>query len=481
MERILDTLVSYLWDVPLIFAILFTGLYFTICSNFFQLQYFPHIIKETFGKYLNLSRSHHFKGMISPLEAVSTAIGSSVGVGNIGGVATAISVGGPGSVFWMWIIAFIGMIIKTVEVSLSVYYRNTDEEGNTYGGPTYYIEKGIGREMNFHHWFLPAFIFGLGIFSTFFITLQNYSASEALSSTFHLDMTSVSMAYVLFTYLMIFGGIRHLGKVSSIVVPCMCLFYIFSGIIIILKHYYNIIPSIQLIFTSAFSGTAPIGGFSGAAVSQVIRMGVARSVFSSEFGWGTSPMIHSTAKTEHPVKQGLWGAFEVFVDTMIICTTTALVIIITGEWSSGQTGAVLALNAFEKGIGSFGRNIVAIGVFLFGITTSSAWYSYYEILLRHFFHGQIHQKNVILKYYKFLYPFPGLFMVLYVVNYGLPGKYIWYFADVTTAIPTFINIFSILILSNKFLELLKDYKARYLHKGTIDSEFHIFYEDDEIL
>lgn len=478
MEKILDSVVSFLWGTPLIVGILFTGFYITLRSGFFQFAFFGHIMKNTFGNLLSKNKEEGSeKGILSPVEAVSTAIGGSVGVGNIGGVATAIATGGPGAVFWMWVCALIGMIIKTAEVTLAVHYRNTDEEGNPYGGPTYYIEKGLGEEKGFKLWPLMAFLFGGGIFATFFITLQNYTVSEALDSAFGIGMIPASLIYCFLTYVMIFGGIKHVGKIAGKIVPLMCLFYIISCLYIIISNISELPAVFELIFKSAFTGTAAVGGFAGAGISQVIRLGVSRSVYSNEAGWGTSPMIHSTSKTDHPVKQGLWGGFEVFVDTMLVCTMTAITVIITGQWSSGLSGATLTLSAFEIGMGPIGKSILAIGVFLFGITTSSGWYSYYEIILRHVFKEKTEMKNKILKVYRLLYQIPGVLMVIYAVSYGLPGKYVWYFADISSAIPTFVNIFAVLFLSGKFFELLKDYKARYLGIGKVDKDYKLYYED----
>lgn len=477
MSYFLDKLVGFLWGLPLIVTILFVGLFFTIGSKFFQFTHFSHIMKQTFGKLLKKSDGEGKEGLLSPFQAVSTAIGGSVGVGNIGGVATAVAVGGPGAVFWMWITALIGMLIKNVEVTLAVHYRSKDEKGNPYGGPTYYMEKGLGEEKGFKGWLPLALIFGAGIFSTFFITLQNYTVSEAVGGTFNINMIVVSFIYLALTYVMIIGGIPGLGKIAGCLVPFMCLFYVLSGIFIIIKNAGQIGSAFGLIFSSAFSGTAAVGGFTGAAAAQVIRVGIARAVYSNEAGWGTSPMIHSTAKTDHPIKQGLWGSFEVFVDTMVVCTITALVIVITGTWSSGLAGATLTLTAFESGIGFTGRVIVTIGVFLFGLTTAGGWYSYYEILLRHLFKENVEAKNKVLKVYKVVYSLPGFLLVVYAVVNGLPGQTIWNFADITSAIPTFINVVVILILSPRYFELLKDYKARYLGIGQVDLSFQPFYED----
>ncbi|WP_424236722.1 alanine/glycine:cation symporter family protein [Bhargavaea ginsengi] len=482
MDLLLEKIVGWLWGLPLIFTVLFVALYFTIGSKVYQLLHLPHIFKATFGKVFSKEereRSKNEKGILTPFQAVSTAIGGSVGVGNIGGVATAIAVGGPGAVFWMWLTAIFSMMTKMVEVTLAVHYRSTDEKGDPYGGPTYYMQKGLGEEKNFKFWWIPAFLFGFGIFSTFFITLQNYTVAEAIDSSFGFGLIPSSIIYVVGIYLIILGGIKRVGETAAKLIPAMCLFYLVAGLYIIFSNAGDIFPVFGLIFDSAFTGMAAVGGFTGAAVAQVIQMGVARAVYSNEAGWGTSPMIHSTAKTDHPVKQGMWGAAEVFIDTIVICTVTALTIIITGLWSSGLDGASLTLAAFEEGIGEVGRYVITISVFLFGLTTTSGWYTYYEILLRQVF-GKPEQaslKNKVLKFFQLLYPLPGLLLVIYAVYYELPGKYVWYFADITTAIPTFINLVVLLFLSKRFFELLRDYKARELGVGIPDPNFKVFYED----
>ncbi|GHH98827.1 alanine/glycine:cation symporter family protein [Neobacillus kokaensis] len=479
MGEFLEKVVGFLWGLPLIFTILFAGVYFTVATKFFQFVHLPHILKSTFGSlFKKQEKENNAKGILSSFEAISTAIGGSVGVGNIGGVATAIAVGGPGAVFWMWLCALVGMIIKTVEVTLAVHYRNTDENGEPYGGPTYYMEKGLGEEKKFKLWMIPAVIFGFGIFGTFFFTLQNYTISEAVGSTFGIGMIPASIGLTLVTYYIIYGGIKHIGMIASKIVPFMVLFFVLSGLFIIFTNLGEAGHAFSLIFSGAFGGTAAVGGFTGAAVAQVIQMGVARSVYSNEAGWGTSPMVHSTAKVDHPVKQGIWGAFEVFVDTIIVCSITALTIIISGVWSSGLSGAELTLAAFEAGIGETGRYIITISVVLFGVTTTTGWYIYYEILLRHLFKNKGTKfKRKFLTFFTWFYPIPGLSMVIYAVSVGMPGKAVWYFADITSAIPTFVNVVVLLLLSKRFLALLKDYKARYMGIGEIDPDITLFYEE----
>lgn len=478
MLGIFSKIVDFLWGLPIIVVILGTGIYFTVRTGFFQVTFFKHILSETIGKVIKSGNKseENSEGLITPFEAVSTAIGGSVGVGNIGGVATAIAVGGPGALFWLWIAAFLGMILKTVEVTLGVFYRGKDEKGDLYGGPTHYMEKGLGEERGYKWWIIPAVLFGGGIFSTFFITVQNYTVSEAVSAAFGVKIVYASLFYIICNYMIIIGGIKGLGKIAGKLVPFMCFFYIIAALLIVIINIGNLPSALKLIFGSAFTGTAAVGGFAGATFRFAVRQGMARSVFSNEAGWGTSPMIHSSAQTNHPVKQGLWGAFEVFVDTMVVCTLTSLVIIITGVWSSGATGATLTLAAFSEGIGSASKFVIAIGIFLFGITTSSGWYAYYEIILRHLMKNHPKLKDTILKFYKLFYPIPGFLMVVLATTIGMPGSTVWLFADFTTAIPVFVNVAVLLILSPTFLKLFKDYKERYILKKEVSEEIKIFYE-----
>ncbi|GAA6326185.1 amino acid carrier protein [Fusobacterium ulcerans] len=477
-----EALVNFLWGLPIIVIILGTGFYLTFKTGFFQVFHLKHIFSETICKIIKKGNKAEGdgKGVLTPFEAVSTAIGGTVGVGNIGGVATAMAVGGPGSLFWLWIAAFVGMILKMAEVSLGVYYREKDEKGDPYGGPTYYMEKGLGEEKGHKWWLVPAVIFGGGIFSTFFITVQNYTVSEAVSAAFGVKIIYASIVYIICNYLLIIGGIRSLGKIASKIVPFMCVFYVAAALYIVIINIGNLPATLGLVFKGAFTGTAAVGGFSGAAFNQVMRIGMARSVFSNEAGWGSSPMIHASAQTDHPIKQGLWGAFEVFVDTIIVCTLTCLVILITGVWSSGATGATLTLNAFATGMGSASKIFIAIGIFLFGVTTSSGWYAYYEIILRHLMKSSPRLKNGILKFYKIFYPVPGFIMVVMATTIGMPGSTVWLFADFTTAVPTFINIAVVLSLSGTFFKLFKDYKTKYILKEEVKPEdkIKLFYEED---
>ncbi len=479
--EIIKSISGFLWGTPLLVLILTAGLIFTIGSRFFQVTHFGHIMKNTIGILFTKKTTSEAKGkgMMKPFEVINIAIGGAVGVGNIGGVATAIAVGGPGAVFWMWLAAFLGMMMKMAEVSLAVYYRTSDGKGGYYGGPTYYMQKGLGRDKGFKLWVVLAVIFGIGIFGNVF-SMQNFTVSQAVNSTFGIPILAVSLVYVALTYIATVREIPWLGKIASVVVPPMCLFYLIGGIAIILINITSLPSALVLIVKSAFTGTAATGAFAGAGVALIIRTGFARAMFSNEAGWGTSPMIHASAKTEHPVKQGLWGSFEVFVDTMLVCTITGLVIVVTGVWDSGLDGPALTLSAFKSVLGPLGTVIITLGVFLFGLSTTSGWWAYFEVLIRHLCGENEKMKKILINIFKVIYPIPGFLVVLlYAVGNDISGADIWAIADITTGVPSFINLIVIIVLSGKFFQLLRDYRARYMGKGQIDPNFKLFDEDEQ--
>lgn len=466
---------DYLWGLPLIIIILGAGAYFTIRTGFFQFRYLFYALKQSWGRMF--SKDTDADGVISSLEAVSIAIGTTVGVGNIGGVATAVALGGPGAIFWMWVAGIFGMLIKMIEITLAVYYRSRNEDGSAYGGPNYYMQKGIGEEKKMNKLYkVLSFLFAFGFMIGFFINIQIYTVSEAIANTFGMSYLTVGIIFTILLYILIAGGLPSLGRTASKIVPFMVLFYLGGGLFIILKNFTEIPHAFALIFGNAFTGTAAAGGFAGAAFSQAVKVGMSRSVFSNEAGWGTSPMIHASARVDHPVKQSMLGVFEVFVDTILVCSITALVIITTGQWSSGLDGATLTLSAFEVGMGTPARIIVSFGVFLFGLTTSSGLYAQMEVIVR-FIVGDNKKKDLLLNLYKWLYPLPSLGLVVIAVYFGLPGQAVWLFSDASTAFPIFANMLALIMLFPVFLDLLKDYKARHMGIGKVDPDFKLFYED----
>ena len=466
-------LTGWLWGIPLLSLVVVAGIIFTVLSKGFQFRNLGRILVQPFRKDPEIPES---KQKLTPFQAVSIAIGGSVGVSNISGVGTAIATGGPGALFWLWVAALLGMMIKMVEVSLAVYYRTTAPDGTHFGGPTYYMEKGLGEERGWKFWPILAIIFGGGVFITFFITLQNYTIAESVGTTFNIPFAIPAAVMVVAIYGIIMGGLKRVGEIAGYLVPFMCLFYIVCVLIVLLLHIRQVPAGIALIFQGAFTPQAAVGGFMGAGVARAMQLGFARSVYSNEAGWGTSPMIHATAETNHPIKQGILGAFEVFMDTMVVCTATGLLVIVTGMWSSGLQGAELTLVALENSLGGFARIVIALSIFFFGLTTATGWYTYYYVLLTHALKDS-KIKDKLMRLYQITVPLPGFILTLITVYVGSTPAQIWHLADFSTVIPVFFNVAVILILSGTFFKLLKDYNARYRGIGQIDPDFAVFYED----
>ena len=475
MYESFEKLTGFLWGIPLLGIVLLAGLYFTMRSGGFQFSHLGLILKSVFSG----GKKDDDGSNLTPFQAVSIAVGGTVGVSNMGGVATAIATGGPGAVFWLWIAALLGMMLKMVEVTLAVYYRKTKSDGTFKGGPTYYIQYALGEEKKFKAWKLLAAIFGGGLMVIYFITIQNYTISEAVGSTFNLNYLIPSALVALCTWAIILGGLKKIGEIASYLVPIMSIFYIVCVLFIIVKNISSLPSVFKLIFEDAFTSKAALGGIAGASVAKAMRLGFARSVFSNEAGWGTSPMIHATSQTDHPIKQGLLGAFEVFADTIVICSFSAILILITGYWSSGLSGAELTLTAFESGMGYFARVVLAISIFFFGLTTITGWFTYFDIIVDHAIPDDSTFKRNLVRIFRICYPLPGFILVAITLKYGGTPKEIWTFGDFTSVIPTFVNVAVLLVIGGKFFELLQDYKARYLGVGTVDPNMKLFYEDNK--
>lgn len=488
MIKFLGWLAGMLWGLPLIALMLGTGVYFTVRSGFFQFRNFGHIWKNTAGRLTSSairdSDEAHREGKLSGFEAICTAIGGTVGFGNIAGVATAIAYGGPGAMVWMWICAALGMIIKQVEVTLGVYYRSRNEEGQFFGGPTYYMQKGLGRQRRWGIvWKILAVTFGVGIFSTFFVTSSNLTAAQVLAGAVGREEilgvnTIILMGVIItaITYIATTGGTKGIAEKFSRLVPFMSIAYILMGILMIAVNITGVPSAIVQIFRDAFNGTAAAGGFAGATVSGIIRTGMARSVYSNEAGWGTSPMIHASAETQHPVAQGLWGSFEVFFDTFIICTITGLSVVLSGCWTDGTNGGTLALSAFSSKFGIPGAAALSIIMVIFTVTTSGGWFTYYMAILEHMGLNGNRSIDTVKKIFWIFRSLPGLLWTIYLVQTDNQG-FIWTVVDITSAIPTFVNVFVILVLSGEYFRLLRDYKARFLGMGTPEPEEKLFFEE----
>jgi AGCS family alanine or glycine:cation symporter len=365
-----DWLNGYVWGLPIIVLLIGTGLLLTVLTGGAQFRYLPFALREVLGKVFQRGAA---PGSVSPFQAVATALASTVGVGNIAGVATAISLGGPGALFWLWVSGVLGMCTKYSEIVIALHHREKDANGVMRGGAMYILKNGLGLP------WLGAVFAGLVSLAAFGIgnMVQSNSVAHSLEDSFGIDPILTGVALVIITAIVIIGGIKRIGEVTEILVPFMALFYLGGALVILIRHAAEIPGAIGLVFDGAFSGTAATGGFAGSTLMMALRAGVARGLFSNEAGLGSAPMVHAAARTDHPVRQGLYGIFEVFVDTILVCTATGLAIIATGVWNSGATGAALAGAAFSTGLpGTWGNIIVTVSLVLFAYSTVVGW-SYY--------------------------------------------------------------------------------------------------------
>ncbi len=476
MAQILDKIDGILWGLPFIIFVLVIGLYYTVRSGFFPIVHFPWIMKHTLFEDKKES-GKTAEGTISSFAAVAIAIGGTVGAGNIAGVATAIATGGPGATFWMLIWAFFGMMVKIVEVTLGCYYRNKDDDGNYYGGSTFMIEKGIDWDKGHHYGVYLAMGFAVALFISWFAGSQAYTISEALNVAFGLNPIVFVLIYSLFVYYITYKGTSRIGAFASKLVPFMCMAFVVGGLLLIFINIHNIPSVIAAIFHDAFTGTAAMGGFAGSAVSVAMRAGISRSMNSNEAGQGTSPFVHGSADVDHPMKQGLWGAFEVFIDTIIVCNITALAVLSTGVWDSGKVGATLTMSAYQHTFGDPGVWFIGIMAILFGLTTTTAWYAYDIVNIRYMLRNHPIARDRLAGAWKYLFPLPNIIIVTTLTLKHYDASVFWAITDISLVLPIFFNLFSLFILRDKFFEIFDDYKARYMGIGKIDPNFPIFYEN----
>lgn len=358
------------WGPPMLILLMGTGLLLTVLTGAVQFRYLAFALREVLGK---LRRKGEGEGTVTPFQAVATALASTVGVGNIAGVATALFLGGPGALFWLWVSGLLGMCTKFSEVTIALHYRERDASGTMRGGAMYTLRKGLGLPWLGAVFALLTAVAAFGIGNM----VQANSVADSLHASFNLSPRLVGAVLVVITGAVILGGLKRIADFTQVLVPFMSILFLGGGIVIILTHLGELPGALRLVFEGAFSGTAATGGFAGSTIMLAMRYGVARGLFSNEAGLGSAPMVHAAAVTDHPARQGLYGIFEVFVDTILICTTTGLVILVTGEWDSGQTGAALSVRAFETGLpGTWGDIVVTGGLLLFAFSTIIGW-SYY--------------------------------------------------------------------------------------------------------
>jgi len=478
-----------IWDFPtkrmvplMIIALLGTGIFTTINLGFPQIKYLKHGLKVTRGDYDNPDEA----GDLNHFQALTTALSATVGIGNIAGVATAIYYGGPGALFWMWITAFFGSALKFAECTLAVEYRDFNSKGMTAGGPMYTIEKGLGKK-----WRLLAIIFACFAVICSFATgnaIQSFTLSDQLYSevsqvvgtnhflTFKHQLTdwySVSIQQIInglliagVAGLVIIGGIKRIGKVTSYLAPFMAAIYVFSALLILVANITEIPSSFRMIISMAFNPPAAVGGVAGGTLIMIMHTmlwGVKRGLYSNEAGQGSAPIAHSTAKTEYPVREGVVALLEPFIDTIIICTLTGLAIISTGAWQHTDfyisridpsftgdilNGSLLTSLAFKEGLSwliPFGDKIITLGVLLFAISTVISW-SFYGDRSTEYLFGE--KAIPIYRIFYITFVFIGAIATL---------ESMWAFGDAALAFMTFPNLISIIMLSGVLKKMTKNY------------------------
>ncbi|WP_159334699.1 alanine/glycine:cation symporter family protein [Streptococcus equi] len=415
------------WGAPLLLLLLGTGVYLTSRLGLLQVIKLPKAFRLIFAK-------NEGQGDISSFAALATALAATVGTGNIVGVATAIKSGGPGALFWMWVAAFFGMATKYSEGVLAIKYRTKDANGQISGGPMYYILNGMGQK-----WKPLANLFAVSGILVALFGIGTFAQVNAITSSLHhsLGVSSplISVLLAAVVAMIIFGGIQAIAKVAETVVPFMAIFYIGASLTVIAVHYTKLLPMLVLIFKSAITPTAAIGGFAGSLVKDAIQKGIARGVFSNESGLGSAPIAAAAAKTKEPVEQGLISMTGTFIDTIIICTLTGLAILVTGQWTSALEGAPLTQSAFASIFGHMGTYALTLSLVLFAFTTILGW-SYYGERCFIFLFGTTH-----LSYFR----------LIFVVMVGLGGflklELIWILADIVNGLMALPNLIALLALS----------------------------------
>jgi len=417
------------------------AVYLTVRSGFFQVRRFAFIHRRTFGALFERKARDDRK--LTPLQAVSTSLAGAVGMGNIAGVATALSVGGPGALFWMWVLAVFGMMAKTAEITLGVHYREVDEEGEARGGPMHYIRKGLG-------WPKLAAFYSVGILVACALSttlLQSHTVGRAFLGSYGVNpyLTTTAMAAV--TGVVVIGGAKRVGSFCMRLVPAMSVVYVVGGIGVILFNLGRLDEAFALVARHAFSPAPAAGGFAGASVAAAMQFGMARGMFSNEAGQGTAGMAHATADTDHPFEEGLWGGFEVFVDTLLLCSITGLAVLTTGALQGGETGVELVIEGFGRGTTPvLGAAVVSFAIATFCLSTQIGFFVYYETAVTDLF------GKGAMGVAKWLYLVPGVLFA------GVARvDELWVFADISIGLSALPNLIALLALSGAFFELMRDY------------------------
>ncbi len=438
-EQIIDTMRDVIWGPGMLTLLLGTGIYLTIGLKGISITKIPYAFKQLFK-----GRKGSGEGEISPFNALMTALSSTVGTGNIVGVATAIALGGPGALFWMWCAAVIGLATKYAEAVLAVHYRETDVLGTKVGGPMYYIKNGLGENWK---WLGMLFAFfgalaGFGLANT----VQSNAVSQILESNFHVPTLVSGLVMSILVGVVLLGGIKRIAEVAGKLVPLMAVIYLLATMSILILNAAAVPAAVVLIVDTAFNGAAATGGFVGGSIMLALQSGVARGVFSNESGLGSAPIAHAAAETNSPVRQGSIAMLGTFIDTLIICTMTGLVLVVTGVWDGELYGAAMTSAAFSSQL-PFGDIILTLCIILFGFTTMLGW-SYYGERCAEFLLGP-----------KVIVPFRVLWVAGIFLGTQMSLELVWKMSDVLNGMMAIPNLIALVFLAPVVFRLSKEYFA----------------------
>ena len=442
-----STLNGWVWGPVTMALLMGTGVYLTLLLRGVQFRWLAKALREVLGKVLTKTKA---EGTVTPFQAVATALASTVGVGNIAGVSTAITIGGPGALFWLIVSGLLGMGTKFAEIVLAITYREQDDTGTYRGGAMYILKNGLKAPWLGGLFALLTALAAFGIGNM----VQANSVAESVKATFGIPAHVSGMVIVALTGVVILGGITRIADVTQVLVPFMCLSYLLGAAVILVTHADRIPAVVETVLSSAFTGHAALGGFAGAGVMQGLRFGVERGLFSNEAGLGSAPMVHATARTDHPVRQGLYGIFEVFVDTILVCASTGLVVLVTGEWSNGLTGAALAAKSFETGLpGVWGDVVVTTGILTFAFSTLLGWSFYGETAIAYLLGTKV------------ILPYRLLWLVAAYLGATGALHLVWDVADTLNGLRALPNLVALLLLSPVVARSLRDFVGRERARG----------------
>lgn len=459
ITEIINQFDSLVWGIPMLVLLLGTGVFLSIRLRFMQFRKFGYIMKKTVGQLF--VRKENQNGSLTPVQALSTALAGTVGTGNIAGVAGAIAIGGPGAIFWMWIAALFGMCTKYSEILLAVHFRKKNSNGDFVGGPMYYIQNGLGARW---HWLAVLFcVFGsIAAIGTGNMTQINTIVTSigAVVTSFQPNLPAgdlqalymvIGIIGAVLTILVLFGGMQRIGSVTEKLVPVMALVYIVAALVVVLGNAGMIGSVFSDIFRGAFDPKSISGGLAGVAVQQAVKAGFGRGIFSNEAGLGTAPIAHAAADVEHPVQQGMYGVFEVFADTIFICTLTALAILISGKAEAfyGKTaGTDLTIMAFGTVLGTkLAAIVIAVCIAMFAYSTLLSW-SLYGSRCFEFIFGTTGSKV-----------YQAIYVIFVVVGANVKLGLAWTIADASNALMAFPNLIAVLLLSPVVVRLTREYKG----------------------